>query len=161
MRGGLAIYGCVFVVLVFLLALQYIGMHTLYKVDNMIIFMQVLTLSLVSINLSFARRDYYRFLYGFRWSAGNWNIDFLQYSIIFRGKPGYLENAPNNAPFLLTVDNNFLRNCVPLIFLVGIAFFFRIIVYFILDRQVFCKWKNKFDDEYEEEDSRIRGRRQK
>lgn len=90
LRFGLAIYGCFYVIIAFLIAIQYIGMETMYKIDNFLIFMQVMALSLSSMPLNLTQRDYYRFLYGFRWSTGHWHISHLESSIIFSNNPTYL-----------------------------------------------------------------------
>ena len=146
LRGGLAVYGCVYVIITFLIAIQYIGMDVLYKVDNFVIFMQILTLSLFSLEIKFTLRDFYRFLYGFRWTIGNWDINHLQNSILFLNDPLYIEYSEHNAPYLLTVDNNFIRNCFPLIFLNGLATILFIAGYILLKRQIPCKLHQKLQN---------------
>ena len=140
----MSVYGCVYVMIVFLVSLQYIGLEILYKMDNMILFMQFLALSLLSMTLRFEQKDFYRFLYGFRWAVGNRNIQFLTNSLIFKGNPLYLENAPNNAPFLLTVDNNVLRNCLPLFFLIAISGVLYVFGYIFLKRQLPWRFRKNF-----------------
>lgn len=122
--SNLYMYGRAFTVLLFLATVVFAGMHLNYKTDNIFTTFATAYLVLTALNLTPSASTFncYSFLYGFAWST---YLEMLSNPRDLSQASGwfdhYLDQANNNAHYVLFVDNNIIRNCWSILLFLIIA----------------------------------------
>lgn len=109
---------------------MFIGQETIYKTDNLVIFIQTLPLALISLNARLLQAAYYQFFIGFH----HWLGLFLTAGTgekclnILNDGDGYVEYPPTTMQTLVLLDVNIVRHFIVLIILLTII----AVIYFLI-----------------------------
>lgn len=113
--------------LVLIFSILFIGQETIYKTDNLVIFIQTLSLTLLSLNARFISPICYQFFAGFNYWLGIFLTKPYGDKLLNQldGGDGYLEYPPTTLQALIMVDANIIRHFLVLIaILIVIAVFY-------------------------------------